>query len=175
MCDILLRQSRLLNCHLRQLWLPGSHTVKSPHKRQGHTQWQMQMETNTNIPSHTHFHMAFFSTLFPSSLWMTALFPPPPGLQLYKTPNCSRKLLFITGRIWIPIELSDNSGEWKGWTCSKLNIINLMFFMSLLCHQRNLNYSVWSFLRHFFSFHFSSFFSAFSPILAVFSKEVVVM
>jgi len=64
------------------------------------------------------------------------------------------------------LELFGNSvREWKGWTCSKLNIINLMFFISLLCHQHNLNYSVWSFLP-LFIYLFCSFplFSSFSCI-----------
>lgn len=44
---------------------------------------------------------------------------------------------------------------------SKLNIINLIFFISLLSHQHNLNYSVCSFILLFIFpslFHFSCFF-----------------
>lgn len=63
--------------------------------------------------------------------------------------------------------------------CSKLNIINLIFFISLLCHQHNLNYSVWSFILlciFFPFFHFSCFslpfFGAFYPVRAVFFWEL---
>ncbi len=55
------QRSRLLwlkaNCHLRQLWLSGSHTVK-PLKHQGHTQWQIQ--THTHVHTHSHCVYLFF-------------------------------------------------------------------------------------------------------------------
>lgn len=59
------QRSRLLwlraNCHLRQLRLPGSHTVKTPREHRGHTQWQTQTHTNTHTASHTHTHTCTFT------------------------------------------------------------------------------------------------------------------
>lgn len=45
-------------------------------------------------------------------------------------------------------DLLDSSCGWKRWTFSKLNVINLVFF--ILCHQHNPNYSLSSFLCLFF-------------------------